>query len=71
MGTGYNCFDTLSHTLNGRVRGTQRANRLRLKRTLNRVGLENYANEWWHFTLRDEPYPTTFFDVPIRRASLR
>ncbi|MDD5897592.1 MAG: M15 family metallopeptidase, partial [Clostridia bacterium] len=26
--------------------------------------------EWWHFTLRDEPYPDMYFDFPLRAESV-
>jgi D-alanyl-D-alanine dipeptidase len=71
MGTGYDCFDTRSHTLDPRIRGRARRNRLLLKRTLERVGFENYEKEWWHFTLRNEPYAERYFDFPVSRAALR
>ena len=29
-------------------------------------GFEPYDCEWWHYALRDEPYPDTYFDFPIR-----
>ncbi|GGX93205.1 D-alanyl-D-alanine dipeptidase [Streptomyces minutiscleroticus] len=70
MGTGYDCFDTLSHTLDPRVQGEQRADRLLLKDTLEGLGFVNLAEEWWHFTYRPEPYPDTYFDFPVSRASL-
>ena len=22
-------------------------------------------SEWWHFTLKDEPYPDTYFTFPV------
>ena len=25
-----------------------------------------YPEEWWHYTLADEPYPETYFDFPVR-----
>jgi D-alanyl-D-alanine dipeptidase len=28
-------------------------------------GFRHLAEEWWHFTLNDEPYPDTYFDFPI------
>jgi D-alanyl-D-alanine dipeptidase len=28
-------------------------------------GFERYDHEWWHYALRDEPYPDTYFDFPI------
>jgi len=70
MGTGYDCFDPLSHPYNGRVRGKQRANRLKLRRAMLAARFKGLETEWWHFTLRDEPYPETFFDFPVSRAAL-
>jgi D-alanyl-D-alanine dipeptidase len=29
-------------------------------------GFDPYDCEWWHYSLRDEPYPNTYFDFPIR-----
>jgi len=71
MGTGYDCFDPLAHPYNGRIRGKARANRLRLREPMIAAGFKGLATEWWHFTLRDEPYPETFFDFPMEKASLR
>ena len=71
MGTGYDCFDPLAHPFNARIRGKQRRNRLALREPMIRAGFKGLATEWWHFTLRDEPYPDTFFDFPMERASLR
>lgn len=65
MGTGYDCFDTLAHTLDPRIDGDQAKNRLLLSEALERQGFVNYDKEWWHFTLKPEPYPDTFFDVPV------
>jgi D-alanyl-D-alanine dipeptidase len=70
MGTGYDCFDPLSHPFNARVKGKQRANRLKLRRPMIRHGFKGLATEWWHFTLRDEPYPERYFDFPVSRAAL-
>ncbi|AXL87517.1 D-alanyl-D-alanine dipeptidase [Streptomyces sp. CB09001] len=70
MGTGYDCFDTRSHTLDPRVQGAQRANRLLLKDTLEDLGLVNLPEEWWHFTYQPEPYPDTYFDFPVSAKSL-
>ncbi|MFB7635925.1 M15 family metallopeptidase [Streptomyces sp. NPDC056149] len=70
MGTGFDCFDTLAHTLDPRIRGKQRANRLFLKAGLERAGFVNYAPEWWHYTFTPETFPDTYFDFPIARSSL-
>ena len=71
MGTGYDCIDPRAHTSDPRIKGRPHRNRLLLKRALERRGFEPYANEWWHFTLRDEPYPEKYFDFPVTRESLR
>ncbi|MPZ63743.1 MAG: D-alanyl-D-alanine dipeptidase [Propionibacteriales bacterium] len=70
MGTGYDCFDTLSHTLDPRIEGEARENRLLLKATLEEAGFTNYASEWWHYTLDGEPFPDTYFDFPVARSAL-
>jgi D-alanyl-D-alanine dipeptidase len=70
MGTGFDCFDTLSHTLDPRIQGEQRANRLRLKTTLESLGFVNLAEEWWHYTYKPEPYPSTYFDFPVTARSV-
>jgi D-alanyl-D-alanine dipeptidase len=70
MGTGYDCFDTLSHTLDPRIKGKQLANRLLLKDTMERAGFTNLPEEWWHFTLDDETFPDTYFDFPVWRKAL-
>ncbi len=70
MGTGYDCFDTLSHTFDPRVTGEQRANRLRLREALGREGFAPYDLEWWHFTHRPETFPDTYFDFPVARRPL-
>jgi D-alanyl-D-alanine dipeptidase len=71
MGTGYDCFDARAHTFDSRIRGRARRNRLLLKRTMEAAGFEYYANEWWHFTLRRERYPSRAFDFPVSRRVLR
>lgn len=70
MGTGYDCFDTLSHTDDPRVGGEQRANRQLLKRTLADVGFTNLPEEWWHFTHKPEVFPDTYFDFPVSWRSV-
>ncbi|MEU3621739.1 M15 family metallopeptidase [Amycolatopsis coloradensis] len=70
MGTGYDCFDTLSHTDDPRITGEARANRQLLKSTLAAAGFRNLPQEWWHYTLNQEPFPGTYFDFPVSRRSL-
>ena len=68
MATGYDCFDTLSHTDDPRVVGKARENRQLLKKAMADNGFRNLPEEWWHFTLNGEPYPDTYFDFPVSRS---
>jgi len=43
-----------------------RANRGLLAGAMRRRGFRPYEKEWWHFTLRHEPFPDTYFDFPVR-----
>jgi zinc D-Ala-D-Ala dipeptidase len=69
MGTAFDCFDPLSHTENPAVPPEAARNRLLLRAVMEKHGFRNYPREWWHFTLRDEPFPNTFFDLPVAPAS--
>ena len=65
FGTGYDCFDPLSHTANPEIGAKQKQNRLLLKSTMEKQGFRNLPEEWWHFTLNSEPHPSTYFDFPV------
>ena len=66
MGTRYDYFDTLSHTLDARIIGAPHNNRLMLRTLMEANGFKNLEEEWWHYTLVDEPYPDTFFGFPVQ-----
>jgi D-alanyl-D-alanine dipeptidase len=65
MGTGFDCFDELSHTENPLLGLNQRIKRLLLKTLMEKHGFRNYDKEWWHFTLVNEPYSNTYFNFPV------
>jgi len=75
MGCTFDYFGRASHPglLPGEEAGSYRpiderqyVNRQILKDAMLRHGFNDYECEWWHFTLKDEPYPDTFFDFPVR-----
>ncbi|MBQ4434392.1 MAG: peptidase M15, partial [Bacteroidales bacterium] len=41
-------------------------NRMILRRAMMRHGFKPYNEEWWHFTLKNEPYPDTYFTFPVQ-----
>jgi D-alanyl-D-alanine dipeptidase len=65
MGTAFDCFDVKSHTASTAVGGAQRANRRRLVDAMAREGFQNYAREWWHFSMPLEGYGKAR-DFPVR-----
>jgi zinc D-Ala-D-Ala dipeptidase len=66
MGTPFDFFSPKSWTADPTIGAEQHTNRMLLAAAMRRHGFRGYANEWWHFTLRTEPYPSTFFDFPVR-----
>ncbi|MER8417134.1 M15 family metallopeptidase [Mesorhizobium sp. M1329] len=36
-----------------------------LSRRCGAGGFKNYAREWWHFTLENEPFPRERFNFPV------
>ena len=65
MGSPFDFFDEISHHDTNKITSTQMANRLLLKNTMEQSGFNSYNSEWWHYTLKDEPYPETYFDFPV------
>lgn len=66
MGTMYDCFDPAASTASLDVGEEARKNRQLLKAAMEKHGFTNYAKEWWHYTLRDEPFKDRYFDFPVR-----
>lgn len=66
MGTPFDFFSPKSWTADSSVTAEQHANRMRLAAAMQRHGFRGYAKEWWHFTLRHELFPDTYFDVPVQ-----
>jgi len=68
FGSGYDCMDEKSHHGRTDIPAVARANRLMLKDLMERHGFTAYPEEWWHYTLDDEPFPDTYFDFPVTAA---
>lgn len=65
MGTGYDCFSELSHPDNINVSWQEYLNRLFLRYWMEKYGFASMETEWWHFTLKNEPFPETYFNFPV------
>jgi D-alanyl-D-alanine dipeptidase len=66
MGSSFDLFDEASHYQNSLINEECFKSRTYLKEIMEACGFKAYAKEWWHFTLRDEPFPDTYFDFPVR-----
>ena len=51
---------------NGRITEEQFRNRMILRQAMMRHGFKPIGSEWWHFTLKDEPFPNTYFTFPVQ-----
>lgn len=66
MGGPFDFFGELSHPDYAGVTPAQQANRMRLREAMLKHGFKPLSTEWWHFTLKNEPWPDTYFDFPVR-----
>lgn len=71
MGGDHDLMDPISHHGAAGVPPIAAANRRHLRTIMERSGFAAYACEWWHYTLRDEPYPSTYFDFPVAETGDR
>jgi D-alanyl-D-alanine dipeptidase len=71
MGSPFDYFSEVSHPDYKGVTKEQYENRMFLQDMMVRGGFEPIDCEWWHFTLRDEPYPDTYFDFPVSSEVLK
>lgn len=65
MGGRHDLMDERSHHGAAAVRGTDAAHREALCSIMERSGFVRYRSEWWHYSLRVEPHPDTYFDFPV------
>ncbi|MBR4461858.1 MAG: M15 family metallopeptidase [Erysipelotrichaceae bacterium] len=71
MGGTFDYFGELSHPDYMDITEEQYENRMILREAMLNHGFKPLEEEWWHFTLKDEPYPNTYFTFPINSDSLK
>lgn len=65
MGGAYDFFGEESWLSYANLTEAQQNNREILQKVMQDNNFRNYPKEWWHFTLRWEPFPNTYFDFPV------
>jgi len=65
MGGTFDLFSEISHPDYKKLTKEQKKNRQILLDAMINAGFKGIDSEWWHFTLKNEPYPDTYFDFDI------
>ena len=65
MGGHFDLFDLSSHPDSNLVDDVSQKHRDLLASMMAQAGFLPFAQEWWHFTLKEEPFPDTSFDFDI------
>ncbi len=71
MGGSFDYFGELSHPDYTGITEEQYANRMLLREAMMNHGFKPLVEEWWHFTLENEPYPDTYFTFPVNSSSVK
>ena len=70
MGGTFDFFGEVSHPDYSNITDEQKNNRKFLIDSMRKFGFEVIDTEWWHFYLKNQPFPNTFFDFEVSRESL-
>ena len=65
MGGTFDLFSEISHPDYKKLTREQKKNRKILHNAMIKAGFQGIDSEWWHFTLKNEPYPDTYFDFDV------
>ena len=71
MGSPFDLFSEISHPDCRSITEEQYENRMILRRAMLRSGFAPIDCEWWHFYLKNEPYPETYFEFPVSAEYLK
>jgi len=66
MGSSFDFFGKQSWVHYSNITPHQRANRMLLNQVMLKYRFIAYAQEWWHFTLEDEPYKKRYFNFEVK-----
>lgn len=65
MGASFDLFHKASHHDSPLIESSYTQMRNFLRDAMKQFGFKEYAEEWWHYTLENEPYPDTYFDFVV------
>ena len=70
MGGTFDYFGERRHPDYKNITDQQYKNRMILREAMMDHGFKPLDEEWWHFTLENEPYPDTYFTFPVNESSV-
>jgi D-alanyl-D-alanine dipeptidase len=65
MGGGFDLMDERSHHAAQGISEEEARHRGLLRSIMENSGFQAYSFEWWHYVLRNEPYPDSYFDFSV------
>ena len=65
MGGAFDLFSEISHPDYKKITKKQKKNREILRNAMFKAGFDGIDSEWWHFTLKNEPYKDTYFNFDV------
>ena len=65
MGSSFDLFDEASHHESPKISENYHTMRRYLRAKMEKHGFKPLTDEWWHYTLKNEPFPNTYFDFDI------
>lgn len=65
MGGTFDLFSEVSHPDYPNLTDEQKQNRKILHDAMINAGFNGLDSEWWHFTLKDEPFKDVYFDFDV------
>jgi zinc D-Ala-D-Ala dipeptidase len=65
MGSNFDYLGEISAHGTKLITAKQTAHRNMLKAAMLKHGFKPYTKEWWHYTLKREPYPNKYFDFDV------
>ena len=71
MGSPFDLFSEVSHPDYRGITQEQYENRMLLRKAMLRNGFLPLDCEWWHFSLKNEPYPDIYFTFPVSSEYLK
>lgn len=67
MGSSFDLFHEISHHDSTLINSEHVQKRNILRDTLRKHGFQEYKEEWWRYTLDNEPYPDIYFDFVVTK----